>query len=122
MTDFASVPRWAQSFIQATGTWTCAAVLHDAMCDALNAGKPIVSSVDADGILRRVCREEGVGRIKRSIIWSAVRLAALRNPHRRPGSLRTLPAVLAITVLELAAVVGVVLGLHFLIDLILPQV
>jgi hypothetical protein len=124
VTDFASVPRFLQGFVQATGTWTCAAVVHDVFCtDLVEARRqnrsPMISARDADGVFRRIMREEGVGVVKRWAMWSAVRLAALKNPARRAGWFRDLPLVLLITLLELAVVVAVLLGLHFLIDLAL---
>jgi len=114
VTDFASVPRWLQSFVQATGTWTGAAVLHDDFCIQLAAGNCAVSSSDADGIFRRVMDEEGVGFVRRWLMWTAVRWAALNNPARRPGWLRDSPKVLAITLVLLAAVGAAVYGLDWL--------
>jgi hypothetical protein len=111
VTDFASVPRWLQSFVQATGTWTGAAVLHDAFCIQLAAGSCTVSSSDADGIFRRVMAEEGVGLIRRWLMWTAVRWAALLNPARRPGWLRDAPRILPITAALLILVCAVVYGL-----------
>lgn len=115
-TDFASVPTWLQSFVQSTGAWTLAAVLHDDFCRHLAAGDCVVSSSEADGIFRRVMREDGVGLVKRWSMWSAVRLAALRSPARRPGIARDLPLALAIALGWLAVVVGVFAAVHLLID------
>lgn len=108
LTDFASVPGWLQSFVQATGTWTLAAVLHDWMCTALVTGACPVSPRDADGVFRRVLMEEGVDPVRRWCMWAAVRWAALRNPARRPGwwNWRDTPRLLVITALVLAPVLA----------------
>lgn len=114
LTDYASVPRFLQSFVQATGTWTLAAILHDWFCVRLALGDCPISPVDADGIFRRVLREEGVDPLRRWSMWAAVRWAALFNPRRRPGWLKTAPLVLLITALLLAAVGAAVIGLDSL--------
>ena len=121
VTDFATVPNWLQSLVQSTGTWTLAAVIHDWMCRALAAGNCIVTSSQADGIFRRIMREEGVGPVRRWAMWAAVRWAALVNRHRRPGWLnwRDTPAVLAISAAVLAAVAVAAIGIHMLVDLAL---
>jgi hypothetical protein len=117
-TDFASVPRLFRSLFPSIGKWTQAAVLHDWFCVHLASGDCLVSSRDADGIFRRVMREAGVGFVTRWQMWAGVRWGALFNRHRRPGIARDLPLVGVITLLDLAAVVAVVAGLHILIDLI----
>ena len=121
-TDFATVPRWLQSFVQATGAWTLAAVLHDWMItDGIPAG--VITSRDTDGVFRRVLREEGVGPVRRWAMWAAVRLAAPFSSHRRPsGFLRDAPAVLVITALGLVAVAGLAYGVHRAVDLILALI
>ena len=68
-TDFASVPRMFWSIIPPTGDYTKAAVIHD----WLYVSKE-VSRKDADGIFERIMREAGVNKIKRSVMWAAVRL------------------------------------------------
>lgn len=122
MTDFATVPNWLQSLVQSTGTWTLAAVVHDAFCVGLADGDCPVSSRDADGIFRRVMREEGVGTVRRWLMWTAVRWAALFNPHRRPGWGKDSPVVLGISAAVLAATTAIVYGadraVHTLVDLI----
>lgn len=105
LTDFASVPRSLQWLAPSTGKYTLAAVLHDYLCDSMNGrgyaevpqGREILvlSSRDVDGLFRRVMREEGVGVVQRWLLWSGVRVGAIRNPQRRPGTLRDVPALLA---------------------------
>lgn len=113
ITDFASVPWWTQSILPRTGTWTKAAVLHDKMCDELNAAhkvnkqspiivKPTFSSVDTDAIFRKNAREGGTDVVRSELLWMGVRLGALRNPARRAGWLGTAPRVVADLVLVLA--------------------
>jgi hypothetical protein len=119
VTDFASVPRWLQSFVQATGTWTLAAVLHDWL---ITVGIPTgqVTSRQTDGVFRRVLREERVGAVRRWCMWTAVRLAAPRNPKRRPSQIgRDLPAVTGISLAVLIAFAAVVVVLHLAVGALL---
>lgn len=107
-TDFASVPRSLQWLAPSTGKYTLAAVLHDYLCSGMvNGFVPVptgsgpldpwtlISSREADGLFRRVMREEGVGPVQRWLLWSGVRIGAIRNRHRRPGTLRDVPTLLA---------------------------
>jgi hypothetical protein len=105
VTDFASVPWFVQWFLRRTGVWTLAAVLHDFLITyCISAG--LVSSRDADGMFRRVLREEGTGFVRRWLMWAGVRLAAPFNAGRRPSGLwRDAPALAAV-VLSLAAAVA----------------
>lgn len=106
MTDFASVPWWTQSILPRTGAWTKAAVLHDKMCEELNAhyrmpkvvGVPVFSSIDTDAIFRKNARRGGTDPIRAELLWLGVRYGALFNPARRGDWLRTAPRVLADTV------------------------
>ncbi len=103
VTDFASVPWWSQWLTPRLGRWTLSAVLHDWLCtDGIRDG--VVDSVDADGIFRRTMREAGVDPIRQWLMWTAVRWAALVNPLRRPGWLRTAPGVLGISAAVLAPI------------------
>jgi len=91
VTDFATVPWFLQWFVPRAGVWTLAAVLHDWL---ITHGIPLglVSSRDADGIFRRVLREEGVDPVRQWLMWAAVRVAAPFNGGRRPaGLLRDAP-------------------------------
>jgi hypothetical protein len=99
-TDFASVPRIAVWLIPTFGRYTAAAILHDYLItDQIPAGR--VSSIDTDGLFRRVMRELGVPPVKRWLMWAGVRWGALVNPTRRAGWWRTAPQVLVITALAL---------------------
>lgn len=105
-TDFASVPRSLQWLAPSTGKYTLAAILHDYLCSVMYDGAAIpmlrdgnpdlaVTAREADGLFRRVMREEGVGPVQRWLLWSGVRIGAIRNRHRRPGTLRDVPTLLA---------------------------
>lgn len=103
-TDFASVPRSLQWLAPSTGRYTLAAVLHDYLCDSMVGGYTlfdvlhedlIISAREVDGLFRRVMREEGVGVVQRWLLWGGVRIGAIRNPARRPGTLRDVPVLLA---------------------------
>lgn len=103
VTDFASVPRWLMSLVPPIGKWTRAAVLHDWLCtEGIDLG--VVTSRDADGIFRRVLREEDVGPTLRWLMWTAVRWAAFTSKRRRPGTWRDLPLMLPISAAVLATV------------------
>lgn len=68
-TDFASVPRVFWNIIPPTSPrYTKAAVLHDWFY-----AKQGVTRSDADGLFRRIMRDSGVGKVKRGIMWLAVR-------------------------------------------------
>lgn len=96
VTDFASVPRILMSLVPPIGTWTRAAVLHDWLC-TVGIELGLVSSRDADGIFRRVMREEGVNFVLRWLMWVAVRWAAFNNDLRRPGTWRDLTLMIPIS-------------------------
>jgi hypothetical protein len=109
-TDFASVPSFCTWLIPVLGLWTLAAVVHDWLYSVQQ-----VSAVDADGILRRICREEGVPTVLCWLIWTGVRLGAVaeRDPDRkvwrRTGWWSTAHLVLPITVASAPLVVPICL-------------
>lgn len=105
-TDLASVPRVFWSWLPPHGEYERAAVVHDWAIDEL-----VITPADADGLFRRIMREEGVSTVRRWLMWTAVRWAALTDPARRAGWLRDAPAVLAITAAVLVAVVAALGGL-----------
>lgn len=96
-TDFASVPRLVTALVPKMGVHTLAAILHDWFCVLLKLGTCPVSSADADGIFRRVMRENGASLQRAWLAWTAVRWAALGSSYRRPGWLSTFPQLLAVT-------------------------
>lgn len=103
-TDFASVPRVVVWLVPRLGRYTLASVLHDwLVSEGLDTG--VVGSRDADGIFRRVMREQGVPVVRRWLMWTGVRWGALTDSRRRRGWLLSAPAVLAITVLAAPVVV-----------------
>jgi hypothetical protein len=97
-TDFASVPRVFVWFLPRYGRYTRAAILHDHLwrrCAATGQ----MRWVDADGVFRRAMRELGVPFLRRWMMWSAVRWAALLKPRGREGWLSEAPRVLLFTLL-----------------------
>ena len=103
-TDFATVPRVVVWLIPRFGRYTLPAVLHDWLCtEGIRQGT--VTSREADGIFRRSMRELDVPVVRRWLMWTGVRWAALLNPLRRKGWVFSAPGVLAITVLAAPVVV-----------------
>lgn len=100
ITDFASVPQPVMWLAPSYGKYTAAAVLHD----YLVRGR-VVPSRDADGLFRRVLREQGVSFIHRWLMWAGVRWGALFNSARRPGWLHDAPLVIGITAVAAPLVV-----------------
>ncbi|HEX5949514.1 MAG TPA: DUF1353 domain-containing protein [Actinomycetota bacterium] len=83
-TDFASVPRPFVWFLPRYGAYTKAAILHDFLWREL-AAKGEMDWVDADGLFVRAMRELRVPFLRRWIMWTAVRWAALFKPRGRIG-------------------------------------
>ena len=84
ITDFATVPRFMRWLVGSYGPYTRAAILHDWLLVSEIPAKRITSR-DADGIFRRVMKEEEVRFGLRWLMWAAVRVAALFNPRRSHG-------------------------------------
>ena len=103
-TDFASVPRVVVWLFPRFGRYTMAAVLHDWLVTEGLAGG-LVSARDADGLFRRVLREEGVPPLRRWLMWTGVRWGALLTPGRRAGWWLDAPRVLALSVVAAPFVV-----------------
>jgi hypothetical protein len=100
ITDLASVPQPVQWLTPRYGKYTAAAILHDYL-----VRRQVVPSRDADGLFRRVLREQGVSTVHRWLMWAGVRWGALFNAKRRPGWLADAPLVIGITVLAAPFVV-----------------
>lgn len=97
-TDFASVPRATSWLYPRTGAYSAAAIIHDwLITDMLPTG--LVNSRHVDCVFRTAMKELGVPFARRWVMWAGVRLGAIGNPLRRPGSLRTLPLVLLVMLL-----------------------
>lgn len=97
VTDFATVPPFMRWLVETYGPYTRAAIVHDwLISEEIPARR--VTSRDADGIFRRIMREEGTPMFKRWIMWAAVRVAAQFNHGRSYGRkfYRDLPAILAV--------------------------
>ena len=103
-TDFATVPRVVVWLIPRFGRYTLPAILHDWLCtEGIASG--VVTSREADGIFRRVMREQDVPLLRRWLMWCGVRWGALTDPIRRPGWWHSAPGVLVISVLAAPVVV-----------------
>ncbi len=101
-TDLASVPRIVRWLLPQDGRWTRAAIVHDWCCRHPEQ----FTARDADGLFRRVCREEGVPVLARRLLWTGVRLGALTdNPHRRIGWWWDAPVVIGVTMIGAILVV-----------------
>lgn len=124
MTDFASTPTLVWIILPRIGKWTKAAVLHDKMCDELNAiyqinkthrntvaMKPTFSSIDTDALFRKNARELGTDPIRSELLWLGVRLGALANPARRADWWSTAPRVAADTFAVLLVLFLIILGI-----------
>lgn len=103
-TDFASVPQVFMWLVPSTGIHTKAAVLHDYLCRGDE-----VTREDADGIFRRVLREEGVSFPLRWAMWAAVRAGSFMKGASGTSWLRFL-AVLVVAV-PFLLVPAVIVGL-----------
>ena len=120
-TDFASVPRVFVWFLPRYGRYTKAAILHDLLWRRF-AATGEMRWVDADGVFRRAMRELGVPFLRRWMMWTAVRWAALFKPRGREGWLGQAPRVLLFTVLAApfvlppAAVIVVALALFWFLE------
>lgn len=104
VTDFASVPAVVRWLIPKTGRHLLASVLHDYLWHVgIPSGQ--ISARDADGVFRRVLREDGVPPVRRWLMWAGVRWGALTHAARRAGWWRDAPVVVAITLLAAPVVV-----------------
>jgi len=92
-TDFASVPRPFIWFLPRYGAYTMAAILHDYLW-RVRAATGKMRWIEADGVFRKAMRELRVPFLRRWIMWSAVRWAALLKPGGRSGWIREAPRVL----------------------------
>lgn len=120
-TDLASVPRALHWLLPPDGPYEAAAIWHDQGCDRLNAGEPGDSRA-VDRQFRQDLRDLGMGVCRRWLMWEGVRLGALANAARRPGSLGTLPGVLLLLVLSFWLVIPTVVctAAVALLDLLEP--
>lgn len=88
-TDLASIPRWGWVLLPPDGPWVKAAVIHDFLYTTGGRGvwkhQPIgitrepYSRKEADWILRDAMENRGVDRLRRWVIWAAVRLGGRRG-------------------------------------------
>lgn len=131
-TDLATSPRIFWAWIPPFGTYEKATVLHDWLCvqlqkwhmwleserSGLAPDPPPCSSVDTDGLFRRVMHEGGVGFVKRWVMWAAVRWGAASSVYRRRGwwSWPEAPLVLTITTVEVIVLTTAAVGIHLTVD------
>jgi hypothetical protein len=97
-TDFASVPRVFVWFLPSYGRYTRAAILHDYLWRT-EATTGQISWIDADAVFRRAMRELEVPFLRRWIMWTAVRWAALTKPRGLVGWWRESWRVLLVTLI-----------------------
>jgi hypothetical protein len=79
VTDGASVPRLLWSVLPAWGRYSRAAVIHDRLCDLINAGTPHVLAPTrriADRIFLDAMKVSGVNRLVGLAMYGAVRAEA----------------------------------------------
>jgi hypothetical protein len=85
ITDLASIPRWAWIILPPDGPWVKAAIIHDYLYETSGSGiwNSRLSSItpvraftraEADAVLREAMQNRGVGPIRRTIIYLAVRV------------------------------------------------
>jgi len=114
VTDFASTPRLLQAALpSAEPRVVRAAVVHDFLCRQLNeryakvanrindgytheaaensAPPTKFSAVDADGVFRKIMKDEGASWLMQQVGWVGVRWGAAKNPARRAGWWGTFP-------------------------------
>ena len=116
VTDFASVPQLAQWLVPRIGpAITMAALVHDYLYSVLRGEcpplDPPISVVDADGIFRRILKEEGASFVTRWIAWAGVRWGALGESWRRKDWWSTFPKLMLVTlavVLPIILLIGVI--------------
>ena len=112
VSDFATVPRLLWTLFPQSGRWDEAAVVHDwLITDGLEKGAVPITSPRVDAEFRAALRVLQVGWVQRWLMWAGVRWAAVSTRSRRPGWLRTLPQLLAVSAASLAPIVGAVWGL-----------
>ena len=94
VTDFGSVPWWGRWLVPRWGwKWTKAYVIHDYLYRTQPEGW---TRKDADGLMRRIHREEGAGALKRNVAWMAVRLGGWR-PWSKTMTKKTALLLLLVT-------------------------
>ena len=93
VTDLASIPRWGWIILPPDGPWVKAAIIHDYLYATGGTGvwkghdrsidRPAdYSRKEADEILREAMENRGVGPIRRTIIYLAVRIGGSRGWSR----------------------------------------
>lgn len=114
--DFASIPRVFVWFLPRTGAYTKSALVHDVLWREL-APNQEVSWRSADRIFRDSMHDLEVPFLRRWVMWSAVRLAAIGKGGQWRDWLMTFPAALFFVLL--AAVFILIPGILILVSLFL---
>jgi hypothetical protein len=123
-TDFASVPRVFVWLLPRYGRYTKAAIIHDYLWRT-RVGEGDVTWKDADGLFRRAMRELGVPFLRRWMMWSAVRWAALFKRGGVRGWWTESPRVVLVSlvvtpiVLPPAALILLALGIFYVLEFVL---
>lgn len=101
VTDLASIPRWCWTILPPDGQWVKAAIVHDFLYatsgtahwkrrfDGRTRADPYTRK-EVDGIFCEALKNRGVDTVRRSILWSAVRLGGANgwglDDSRQPAS------------------------------------
>lgn len=109
-TDGASIPHLLRWFIDRFGAHTAAALVHDKLCDLIRKRRTRITRRDADGVFRRILREEKVEWHVRWLMWAAVRVGCGfeggMSGKEALQLLACLPAGLLLVVLSLGPLLG----------------
>ena len=105
LTDFGSIPAPLRWLVSRTGRHTKAAVIHDYQWREADEGN--LDRREADEIFREGLCFLGVSWLRRWMMWTAVRQAALFRPPRGTFPLIDVVRVLAITILLAPIVIPV---------------
>ncbi len=78
VTDLASVPRFAAGIIPPDGPWVMAAIIHDYLY-ATQGLAGVFTRSQADDIFREAMKDLGVNKVRRNVIYAAVRVGGGRG-------------------------------------------
>lgn len=101
VTDLASIPRWCWMLLPPDGPWVKAAIVHDFLYATSGEGRwkrrvdgrtrdLAYSRAEADQVFREALENRGVDRVRRTILWLAVRIGGAGgwglDDSRQPAS------------------------------------
>lgn len=116
-TDFTTVPKTVSWLVPRYGRHTRAAVVHDYLID--DPDDLNISRCDADGIFRKIMREDlGVDYVRRRMMWAGVRWAGgIHNCGLGQALLVVLITLLAVPIIVPALVVWTSLLLFWVVQI-----